>query len=132
MYLTLPSKNAYIFGANVGILGFFLIPIIMTSFSFCAEMTYPVSEALSQGVMVLFSQIYGTGISYLATYMIEQDYPLIALTFLICQFCVSAAISLFMTEDLKRLNLGKQDIQEKMKSGRLTDKDMADLNRVRT
>lgn len=71
IYFTLPHGSTVLFSINIGLLGFFLLPIIMISFSFCSETTYPISEALSQGIIVLFSQIYGTALSYFSTWIIE-------------------------------------------------------------
>lgn len=65
--LTLPTQNVWILNTNIAFMGFFLIPIIPIGYSFSVELTYPVSEAMSNGVMVFFSQILGTLITILAT-----------------------------------------------------------------
>lgn len=57
---TLPSESVLLFSFNLGIIGASVIPIIPVSYAFAVELTFPVSEALSNGMMVLSSQIYGT------------------------------------------------------------------------
>ena len=52
---TLPTQNKFIIGSNVGACGFFLLPIIPVGYSFGSELTYPVSETMSNGIMSLFA-----------------------------------------------------------------------------
>ena len=54
-FLTLPSGNLYLVLVNISVVGFFLLPIIPLGFGFSIELTYPVSEAMSNGVLMLFS-----------------------------------------------------------------------------
>merc|ERR1739848_422352 len=55
--ITLPLGPDYLTLAiiNIGIAGFFIIPIIPVAYSFSVELTYPVSEAMSNGTMMLTS-----------------------------------------------------------------------------
>ena len=54
-FLTLPTGNIYLVLVNISLVGFFLLPIIPLGFGFSIEVTYPVSEAMSNGVLMLFS-----------------------------------------------------------------------------
>ena len=59
-FFTLPSGNGFLFAFNLVFLGIAVIPIIPIAYSYSVELTYPVSEAMSNGMMIMFSQIYGT------------------------------------------------------------------------
>ena len=48
-------KNFTILWFNALITGFFTLPLIPIGYSFCVELTHPVSEAISNGIMMLFS-----------------------------------------------------------------------------
>lgn len=86
----------------MGALGFFLLPILPVGYSFGSELTYPISETMSNGVLSLFAQLAGTGITSISTKLIDKDpmyacYLMTALTF------VAALSSRFVKEDLRRL-----------------------------
>ena len=74
--------------------------------------------------------MYGTAISYLATWVITVGYPEIALGFIMLQFCGSCLISLFIYEDLKRLKAGKKDIEDAAGRGTLGESDIAALDKL--
>lgn len=50
-----PSKNFWLLAINGCFAGFSTIPIIPVAFNFSIELTHPVSEALSNGLMMLLS-----------------------------------------------------------------------------
>lgn len=54
-FFTLPSESVILLDSNIAFLGFFMIPIIPIGYSFSVELTHPVSEAMSNGLMVFFS-----------------------------------------------------------------------------
>ena len=102
------TENITIVLINVGVLGFLLLPIIPVGYAFGAELTYPISEAMSNGVMIMFSQIAASALTPAITWVIDKStdndklpypvlYTYIALVFLGC------LISLILKEDLKRL-----------------------------
>lgn len=55
MVFSLDSGILWLVCINISFLGFFLLPIIPVSYSFAVELTYPVSEAMSNGLLMLFS-----------------------------------------------------------------------------
>lgn len=59
-FFTLPSGNVPLFTVNLAFIGAFCIPVIPVSYGFAVELTFPVTEAMSNGMMVMFSQIAGT------------------------------------------------------------------------
>lgn len=44
-----------LFSINLAFIGFFVIPIIPSSYAFAVELTYPVPESMSNGMMILVS-----------------------------------------------------------------------------
>jgi len=119
MFWSLPHGNTPIFCANIGVLGLFLLPTISIGYSFCAELAYPVSEALSTGLMMLSSQLAGTVVSYVATAIIDAVSPLACLAMLLTQFVLALLMSLWVKEDLRRLNVGRDDLKRMAAEGTL-------------
>ena len=56
----LPSKNVALFSANLAMLGFFAIPLTPIAFGFSVELTFPTPEAVSNGMLLLPSKVYGS------------------------------------------------------------------------
>lgn len=67
IYWSLPSEKMWLLDVNVGIMGILIIPIIPIGYSFSIELTYPVSEAMSNGFIVFIAQIVGTILTIVAT-----------------------------------------------------------------
>ena len=102
------TENITIVLINVGILGFLLLPIIPVGYSFGAELTYPISEAMSNGVMIMFSQIAASALTPAITWVIDKcsdndTKPFPVLYTYIALVSVGCLISLILKEDLKRL-----------------------------
>jgi FLVCR family feline leukemia virus subgroup C receptor-related protein len=64
--ITLPSKIPALFTANLVLLGFGAISLVPLSLSFCVELTYPTPEAVSNGMMLLPSKVYGAILAVVA------------------------------------------------------------------
>ena len=56
---------------NVAIIGFLLLPIIPLGYGFSIELTYPVSEAMSNGVLMLWSQLAGSLLTFIGSAICE-------------------------------------------------------------
>jgi MFS transporter, FLVCR family, feline leukemia virus subgroup C receptor-related protein len=67
IFFTLPSQNIWLLSLNVSSIGFFLLPIIPIGYSYAIELTYPVSESMSNGVLMMFSQIVGSVVTFTAS-----------------------------------------------------------------
>jgi MFS family permease len=52
---TLPTKSVILFSINIGLIGATIIPIIPVSYALAVELTYPIPEAMSNGMMVMLS-----------------------------------------------------------------------------
>jgi len=50
---TLPSGSELLFALNLAFIGFSVIPIIPISYGFAVELTFPIPEAVSNGMMIL-------------------------------------------------------------------------------
>jgi hypothetical protein len=99
---TLPSKNVVLVSLNLALMGFFAIPFTPIAFGFCVELTYPTPEAVSNGMMLLPSKIYGSLLALLsglaATYSPRYALGIFIGNALICLVC-----SFFLKEELRRL-----------------------------
>jgi MFS transporter, FLVCR family, feline leukemia virus subgroup C receptor-related protein len=58
-FFALPSKKVGIFAAGMMLIGATLIPVVTVCFSYAAELSYPVPESYSIGIMISISQIFG-------------------------------------------------------------------------
>ena len=106
---TLPMESFNILAPNIAVLGFFILPIIPVGYGFCSELTFPVSEAMSNGIMGLFSQVMGTAVTSTATKIIEVS-P-ISCVYLLCALMIIACLtSLLVKEDLRRINSSRESI----------------------
>jgi hypothetical protein len=58
-------------------LGVSQLPIIGVAYSFCAELTYPVNEALSCGVLQMVGSVVASVLTFVVGYLLEQGcrYP---------------------------------------------------------
>jgi len=50
---TFLTGNLVIVTLNIGAMGFFILPILPVGYNFACEITYPVSEVMSNGMMML-------------------------------------------------------------------------------
>ena len=89
---------------NIGFLGIFVLPMIPIGYSFSVELTYPVSEAMSNGFMIFLSQIIGSVLVIVATkltaYHYEKEYCTLVF---IGMMTVGLICTFFIKEDLRRV-----------------------------
>jgi MFS family permease len=108
--VTLPSGVA-LFSLNLALIGFAVIPIIPIAYGFAVELTFPIPEAMSNGMMILPSQIFGALMGAIAGYICgiykDTDNPKRGPQLAIILFASSALIgslcSFFIIEELRRL-----------------------------
>lgn len=101
--VTLPSANTALFATNIAIFGFFAVPMTPVSFAFSVELTYPTPEAVSNGMMILASKVYGTLISILAGLLASKVGPLYAVGLFTLNNLIAMICSFFIHEELRRL-----------------------------
>ena len=97
----MPTESFAILAPNIAVLGFFILPIIPVGYGFCSELTFPVSEAMSNGIMGLFSQLMGTAVTSTATKIIEVS-PISTVYLLGSLMLIACVSSLMVKEDLRR------------------------------
>jgi len=51
MLLTVPTGNAWLVGANMAVAGFTVLPMAPVGISFAAELTFPLSETVTNGLL---------------------------------------------------------------------------------
>ena len=87
----------------MGIMGFFLIAIMPVGYSYAIELTHPVSEVMSNGVIQVISQVTSTGFSLYGSWVSENDDPKKCVLLFIGLFSFSFIISFLIKEDLRRV-----------------------------
>lgn len=86
------------------LIGFSVIPISSIAFTFSVELAFPVPEAITNGMMITISLIWGTGTGFLCS-SLTQSNPMYALAFWTASAFLAFVISFFVQEDLRRLQL---------------------------
>lgn len=123
--VTLPlnvSKGAKdaIFSVNLAFIGFSVIPIIPISYGFAVELTFPIPEAMSNGMMILPSQIFGALLGFAAGTICDstknaptpeerQWGPKYTIILFASSAFIGMICSLFVKEELRRLR-PKEDL----------------------
>ena len=97
---------------NIALLGFFLLPIIPVCYSFAVELTYPVSEAMSNGLLMLFSQLVGI-VDTTAGTELTINHAQWCIYMFIGQIAFACLITLVVKEDLRRINAEKVKSKKK-------------------
>ena len=90
IYFTLKGGSLLLVCLNIGVLGFCLLPICSVGYSFCTEITYPISEPMSNGIMTFVSQVVGIIASIIATDLCKADplYCVIMFMFIVLVACI--------------------------------------------
>jgi len=114
---TLPLGPEYMLYAaiNIGIAGFSIIPIIPVAYSFSVELTYPVSEAMSNGSLMLASQLLGVAATIVSTKLADAN-PNMCIYMFLAMITLGCFSTFFIEEDLRRVNLGKREQEAKEKA----------------
>lgn len=73
MFLTLRPGNAALITVNIALIGLFIVPIMPIGYYAAVELTRPVSEALSSGIIMLFGMVYGIGMIYVVSVTLENS-----------------------------------------------------------
>ena len=91
-----------------------IIPFYTIGMNYACEITYPVSESISGGIIIALSQLCGIGGTYLFDHFInhQQDKTWIINVILLIFFVISFLLSLFFDEKLYRYEIDKSSINE--------------------
>jgi MFS family permease len=98
------SHSVLVLALNFGAIGLFAIPILPVCFAFAVELTYPMPEAMSNGMMLLPSKIYGAILGVIAGHLAEIN-PLYTIFLFMLNTAITTIAALFIKEDLRRINM---------------------------
>jgi predicted MFS family arabinose efflux permease len=119
-FFTLPYGSVLLFSLNLAFIGFSVIPIIPISYAFAVELTFPCPEAMSNGMMILPSQIFGASLGVIAGMLCEagptpKDGPLYAVALFLASCLISVMCSFFIKEELRRLRPKRMQTEDAAK-----------------
>ncbi|CDW80057.1 UNKNOWN [Stylonychia lemnae] len=106
-FWTLPSSNVILLTVNLAFIGFFITPIIPIGYAFAVELTFPVPESISNGMMNMVCQIYGSAMGAFSSHISSSDGktgPIIVIGIFLITCMIGSICTFFIKEDLKRLN----------------------------
>lgn len=101
-FLTLPWGNTLLFALTIMLIGGSMVPIVPTSFAFSVELTYPTSESISNGMMILPSKVYGVILGVVASYLCRSS-PLYAIGLMALNAFISFIAIFYLHEEFRRL-----------------------------
>ncbi|CAI2366797.1 unnamed protein product [Moneuplotes crassus] len=87
-------------------LGFAQLPIIGVAYSFCSQLTYPVNEALSCGMLQLFGSIFATILTFVVGLLLDKGLRYPAVFLMIGFVVVGTFFQFFVREILRRKRAG--------------------------
>lgn len=103
--LIIDRNKVWLTAIALGLLGLSVVPCIGVGFSFCAEIAYPIGEAMSCGTMQVVSSIISTLLTLVFNFLLGKFNGFTALTFLGGVAVVGSIISLFVREMLNKTNM---------------------------
>lgn len=97
-------QNRILTAIQIGIVGFINISVQPIALEFAAEATYPVSETYSCGMLITTVNIISIPIVTLIGYLVDHTEMYIAQSPGIAVSFIAFVLTLFIKEDLRRLN----------------------------
>ena len=99
-------KSMVITSIGLAFLGISQLPIIGVSYSFTSEVTYPVNEALSCGVLQLFGSIVASIFTFIVGILLGEGKKYLALYLMIGSVTIGFFFQFFVRERLRRTKAG--------------------------
>jgi MFS family permease len=109
MYLTLPSENVWLLAGNALLVGLAMFPVINISYTYAVELTYPVSEPMSNGTMSFTQMVVTTCMSVAVTRFIKIWGAESALATFLVMEGLSLLALLFIKQDLRRAKAEREE-----------------------
>jgi hypothetical protein len=112
-YYLLPLENTLLAYVMITIFGGCLVPIMAVGFAFATELTHPVPPVLSNGIMLCFSNVASWMLSFTllavlkSTPLDKQQGSKYAILLIACLCLIAVIATVFIKEELKRLNAVK-------------------------
>lgn len=111
--LTLRWNDVWaLYGAS-SLLGFFMIGYNAVGLDTIVELTYPAPELVSTSVMNLSPQVFGIGITFLSSALVDEYKSDAAITFLVCVLTVGLIGTYMVRETLARQIAVKETREER-------------------
>ncbi len=107
----LPAGNVAVASGIMMLTGATLIPVVTVCFSFAAELSYPVPESYSIGIMISFAQIFGFLMGLVLSTIASYN-PLYGIAIWVGCALIASFFSFFVKQDLKRLE--NDDVKNSM------------------
>ena len=95
--VTLPTGDRILAYPSIMLYGIFIIPCATIEYTYAIELSYPVCEAMSNGMMIFINSLTSTVISILVSELIAAELPMSAIMLFQAMFCVGF-IALIMTK----------------------------------
>jgi hypothetical protein len=105
LLLVLDSHKVWLSTIAIAFLGFSIIPIIGNSFSFCAEIAYPIDEGISCAIINILCSVVATAFTYLFNYILDVLGGFTALGGVGGLVVIGTIASLFIKEELNKTHL---------------------------
>ncbi|CAF1272919.1 unnamed protein product [Rotaria magnacalcarata] len=117
--LILQPNKFYPLAASIGLMGFFLLPLLPVSFECALESTYPIRPEWSTGLLMCFGNIIGGVFIFFIGYLIKLDSQYKhqhifrpSTIFILCSFIISSLTLFIYKGSYLRLEAEKQTIQK--------------------
>lgn len=107
LFYTLPSRNFTYLVINTVGMGFSFVPTLACGYTLAVELTYPISDSMSTGVITWLAQIFAITFTYVATYFASID-PRWTILLFNCDLAVVVILSFMTVEDLRRLKFANE------------------------
>ncbi len=101
-FYSLPAENKGLFCFNIAMIGLSSIPVLPICFSYSVELTYPISEEMSNGILLLPAQMYGALLGLLIGYLSKYS-PMYGVGIFTANSIIALVASIFTKERLNRL-----------------------------
>ena len=100
--ITIPSKNIWITGITIIIMGIGLVPISPVGMNFASELTFPIPAATTNGMLLMVGHAAGCLIALVGTPLCSIN-PEVLLSFYVGMGLVSFVLSFYVEEKLKKV-----------------------------
>lgn len=99
--LSLLLENLYVTACACAVFGFLMIPVLPISYDFGCELTYPVGEAMTGGLLNAGGQVWGIVQILITNFLLP--WPLLANIVAPVFLTVGLVFSLLVKQDLRRV-----------------------------
>eukprot|EP00347_Sterkiella_histriomuscorum_P019206 403342532 len=102
--VALPTGNVLFESVAMMLVGASVLPITSISYSFAVELTYPIPETMTNGMMISISLIWGSAVGFLCQVLADIDGRVTLAFWALCSL-VALILSFFIKQDLRRLDI---------------------------